>query len=210
MHQHPDVAPAMRSLIADYPPARILEIGTGPGGFAMLLRELCPGVSIRSYDVRTSPHQVKLTAAGIDARTADVLCPQVLSEIAEYVQQPGRSVIFCDGGNKPAELRQIAQVAKPGDLILAHDYACDRGYFHREMLGRQWDWCEITDADRQPLPNLRQLPRKDLACVAWLVTEVSDFDEEASEMERSLPLNTEHKARPQRSFPTPAKLPPWR
>jgi len=107
-----------------------------------------------------------LVAAGIDARTADVFCPQVLGEITEYVQQPGRSVILCDGGNKPAELRQNAQIAKPGDLILAHDYACDHDHFHRAMLGKRWDWCEITDADWQPLPNLRKLPREDLARVA--------------------------------------------
>lgn len=86
MQQHPDVVPAMQSLFTQYPPARILEIGTGAGGFAMLLRELCPEVPIRSYDVRTSPHQAKLTAAGIDDRTADVFCPQVFDEIAEYLQ----------------------------------------------------------------------------------------------------------------------------
>src|SRR5690606_29913306 len=123
MQQHPDVAPALRSLFADYPPARILEIGTGAGGFAMLLQELCPATPIRSYDIRTSPHRAKLVAAGIVVRTADVFYPQVFSEIADYVQQPGRSVILCDGGDKPSELRHIAQVAKPGDLILAHDYA---------------------------------------------------------------------------------------
>src|SRR5690606_29605608 len=104
MQQHPDVVPALRSLFADYPPARILEIGTGAGGFAMLLRELCPETPIRSYDVRTSPHHAILTAAGIDDRTADVFCPQVFDEIAEYVQQPGRGVILCDGGDKPAEV----------------------------------------------------------------------------------------------------------
>ncbi len=172
MQQHPDVSPALQSLFADYPPARILEIGTGAGGFVMLLRELCPAKPIRSYDVRPSPHQAKLAAAGIDARTADIFCPQVLGEIAHYVQQPGRSVILCDGGDKPAEVRQIAQLAKPGDLILAHDYACDREHFHREVLGQQWDWCEITDTDWQSLPHVRKLPREDLARAAWLVTEV--------------------------------------
>src|SRR5690606_32660056 len=40
MQQHPDVVPALRSLFVDYPPARILEIGTGAGGFTLLLREL--------------------------------------------------------------------------------------------------------------------------------------------------------------------------
>lgn len=140
----------------------------------MLLRKLCPATPIRSYDMRPSPHQAKLTAAGIDSRTADVFCPQVLGEIAQYLQQPGRSVIFCDGGDKLAELRQMAQLAKPGDLILAHDYASDGAYFRREMLGKHWDWCEITDTDWQPLPNVRKLPHQNLARVAWLVIEVPD------------------------------------
>ena len=184
MQQYPDVAPAMRSLFADYPPTRLLEIGTAAGGLSMLLRELCPEVPIRSYDVRPSPHLAKLVAAGIDARTADVFSPQVLSEIADYVQQPGRSVILCDGGDKPSELRQMAQIAKPGDLILAHDYACDRKHFHREMRGSRWDWCEITDADWQPLSNVHKLPREDLARVAWLVTEVRNVDEGESGVAR--------------------------
>lgn len=86
-------------------------------------------------------------------------------------------MILCDGGDKPAELRQMAQVAKPGDLILAHDYASDRDHFQRAMLGKHWDWCEITDADWQRLPNLGKLAREDMARedmarVAWLVTEV--------------------------------------
>jgi hypothetical protein len=131
-----------------------------------------------------SPHQASIAAAGIDARTADVFCPQVRGEIAEYLQQPGRSVILCDGGDKPAELRQMAQIAKPGDLILAHDYACDREHFHHAMLGTRWDWCEITDADWRPFPNLRKLPREDLAHVAWLVTEVRKLGEVACQIAR--------------------------
>ena len=44
------------------------------------------------------------------------------------------------------------------------------------MLGKQWDWCEITDADWLTLPNLRKLAREKLARVAWLVTEVPVSD----------------------------------
>ena len=54
MQQHPNVVPALRSLCADYPLTRILEIGTGAGGFAMLLRELCPEVPLRSCAVTGS------------------------------------------------------------------------------------------------------------------------------------------------------------
>lgn len=168
MQQHPDVSGPLSALLADYPPDRILEIGTAAGGLALLLRDLCPGTPIRTYDVRTSPHVDQLVAAGIDARTADALSPEVAGEVTEYVQGEGRTLIICDGGDKPAEVRYFAGLAKPGDVIMAHDYARDREYFDREMRGKRWNWCEITGDDIADVTQIQLLEREDLAHVAWI------------------------------------------
>ena len=56
-------------------------------------------------------------------------------------------MIFCDGGNKPAELKAVVGIAKPGDIVLARDYAPSREIFASEIRGERWNWCEITDAD---------------------------------------------------------------
>lgn len=48
----------------------------------------------------------------------------------------------------------VVAIAKPGDLLLAHDYELRRKIFASIIRGKRWNWCEITDAD---LPESRFL-----------------------------------------------------
>jgi len=152
--QHPSTQAALAELMEQNPPSQIVEIGTAHGGLTWMLRDLAPTAAIRTYDIKPCPNIGLLTSLGIDCRVADPLAAESQQELVGFIQRPGTTMIFCDGGNKPCEVNAIAEIAKPGDLILAHDYAPSREIFASEIRGKRWNWCEITDAD---LPESRVL-----------------------------------------------------
>lgn len=111
----------------------VVEIGVEQGGLAALLLAACYfamphygipplrqyfGVDIALHTLADSVHERYpdrfLEADAWDAATV----ARVAQEIAPY----NRALIFCDGGDKPKDLRTYAAIARPGDLLLAHDY----------------------------------------------------------------------------------------
>lgn len=166
--QHPGAFDALGEFFCRYIPARIVEIGTAAGGLTMMLADLVTNAKIRTYDVRPCRNSAALRRMGIDLRVAD--SRQIADDLGSFAGQPGRTVIVCDGGNKPAEVKMAAELAKSGDIILAHDYAPDRQRWLSHYRGRIWNWCEITDAH---IPDrLKKLREPRLAGCAWLAAEV--------------------------------------
>jgi hypothetical protein len=130
--------------------ARIIEIGTGPGGLAAQLQLYCTGVgaSFITYDRwQNSVREAVFDRLGIDLRIRDLEHEFVHGEIARELQRPGLSILLCDGADKVAEVKTFAPFMKPGDLILAHDYAPTTAEFDTRIRDRFWSWCEITDAE---------------------------------------------------------------
>jgi hypothetical protein len=80
-------------------------------------------------------------------------------------------MIFCDGGNKPAEVKAVTELAKPDDLIMAHDYAPSREIFESEIRGKRWNWCEITDDDL-PVSGIYPIESQMLRDGMWFCGEV--------------------------------------
>ncbi len=130
------------------PFARILEIGTGSGGLSALfaLYALQQQAQFTTYDVKPCRNRV-LAALGVDFRRTS--CWDAGAEIAAFIQDGGRTLLFCDGGDKVREFNIFAQYLKPGDVIMAHDYAVTRDEWNEHLRENVWDWCEITFPDIQ-------------------------------------------------------------
>ena len=131
-------------------PARIVELGTGPGGMAVILKRYCDtaGAQFITYDRQSAAAaHGQFAAARIDFRVKDFSERFTVAEIARELQQPGLTVLLCDGGDKACDVNTFADYLKPGDLVLAHDYAPSLEVFRRDIAGRLWSWCEVTDAD---------------------------------------------------------------
>jgi hypothetical protein len=134
--------------------ARVIEIGTGSGheGLSVLLQLYClgQGADFVSYQAGGQPGQPGLVdlfeRLRIDRRVRDLGHELVVREIAGEIQGDGVTLVVCDGPDKVREVETFADYLKPGDYILAHDYAPSREVFDRELRGRLWSWCEITDA----------------------------------------------------------------
>ena len=147
--QHPSTQAALAELVQSHPPSQIVEIGTSRGGLTWMLRDLAPKAAIRTYDIKPCPNIGLLTSQGIDCRVADPLAAESHQELVEFIRRPATTMILCDGGYKPAELKAVVGIAKPGDIVLAHDYAPNRQVFKSKIRGKRWNWCELTDADLQ-------------------------------------------------------------
>lgn len=135
-------------------PARILEIGTALGGFTTFLRivadECSPGMEIMSFDISDKSYYDEIRARNIDVRVQDVFGGDFKSVdqfVIDYIQKEGVTVVLCDGGWKVGEFNILSNYIKPGDYIMAHDYAPNREVFASDYDKKIWNWCEITDED---------------------------------------------------------------
>lgn len=131
-------------------PARIVELGTWHGGMSVLFHIYCKTVGAEFVtfdrnDPRPPGHKELHEALGIDWRQGDIR--ERVEEIGALIGQPGVTILVCDAGDKPWQVRTFAPFLKPLDVLLAHDYAPDRETFMREVRGHIWDHFELCDSD---------------------------------------------------------------
>ena len=137
-------------------PVRIIEIGTAQGGFITAVADIMKDVGrcqIRSYDIYEQHWYVDIAKSrNIDIRIENMfderyekLKPEYVNEISNFIQGPGRTLVLCDGGNKISEFNNISDLLKPGDFIMAHDYASSPEYFVEHIQNKIWNWHEISD-----------------------------------------------------------------
>ena len=145
---------AFYSLLEQYSHDRILEIGTGLGGFTQFLhyvsKDIEKNIPIRSYDIQPFNGRETLLSMGIDYREENIFDPEYtscLEEVIEYIQTQGRTLVLCDGGNKIKEFNLLSNYIKSGDIIMAHDYSPNYEYFNEHTDKILWNWFEISDDD---------------------------------------------------------------
>jgi hypothetical protein len=107
--------------------SRIIEFGTYNGGFSCYLK-LCAmrfWVPLYSFDVRPFERTKLTDALSLEGSftSCDVLAAE--EHIAGLINHPGRTILYCDNGNKPAEFRMYAKHLKVGDVIGAHDWSTE-------------------------------------------------------------------------------------
>jgi len=116
----------------------IVELGTWQGGFSWFLwaQAQARGLEFRTYDVVTPD------APPPNFERIDIY--RHAKELGETFAAMGPVVLFCDGGNKPRELRTFPPYLAEGSVVLAHDWgtettAGDVPDFLEEHLG---DYCD--------------------------------------------------------------------
>jgi len=150
--QNPYAYEVFYNFLKEVKPKRILEIGTGMGGFTMSLKlfidDLELNTDLRSYDINGTFMTNTLLENGIDVRLENIFDgDDVDPEVIEYIQSEGTTVVLCDGGNKEFEFRVLSPLIKPGDFIFAHDYSKNDEYFQSHVNLKLWNWLEIQDRD---------------------------------------------------------------
>ena len=97
----------------------IVELGTAKGGFSLFLAAQAQARDIwfRTYDVVTPTRRIP----------GFVQCDiyAMATEIGIHLQRHDPIVLFCDGGNKPRELKTFSPYLTPKSLIVVHDWGTE-------------------------------------------------------------------------------------
>jgi hypothetical protein len=159
IQQHEKFEEVFKDFLEKIRPKRILEIGTGTGGFTLYIRETLNSIGlyetkIKSFDI--NPMDL------IHRKINELNNIEILKDnlffgndyklvrydlIEEFLKNDGVSLVLCDGGNKIKEFNQLAPIIKNGDYIMAHDYVDTKENFIENYLNKIWNWAEITDND---------------------------------------------------------------
>jgi hypothetical protein len=103
-------------------PEWFVEVGLHEGGLSYMLIPQYP-------DLKYFGIELEWTVVRQEVRQVYVDCKQTLhlgdcfdARILEKVKSLPHKIIYCDGGNKVAEVIAYKHVCNPGDIIFCHDY----------------------------------------------------------------------------------------
>ena len=97
----------------------IVELGTGTGGFSLYLdaQAQARDLFFRTYDVIAPERRIPgFVRCDIYAMARD---------IGLHLERNDPVVLFCDGGNKPREIKTFSTYLTPKSLIVVHDWGTE-------------------------------------------------------------------------------------
>jgi hypothetical protein len=108
---------------------RFIEVGTGYGNTSIFFMLHCmqKDAAFYTFDkmanrtTNSSPLKEALDLKGC-ATVGDVYGPGISQVIMELCGEPGRTVMFLDGGDKPHEFQLFVPALKVGDIVAVHDW----------------------------------------------------------------------------------------
>jgi len=138
----------LAELLNEEKPKRVIELGTGAGGLSLLLESWClrHKAEFATYDKEQPERHATLYPSGGLWQHGNFwkLMPPVL--LGKW-ESPGKTLLLCDGGNKPKEVNEYAPVLRVGDIVGVHDYCVSLEVFRDIRWKGGWRSCEVTWAD---------------------------------------------------------------
>jgi len=158
--QSPAMVPAFEALFSDWKPDYIIELGTGKGGLA---KHLVDYGAVLSIDKKEELREV--TDDRVTYIEANVFEDAVEANNASLMSK-GKTLLICDGGNKPEEFCRYSKYLKSGDVVMVHDYFDTAADFERARAARIWDWWECCQ-NRITTTGLQRIHRGVMRNAAW-------------------------------------------
>ncbi len=121
---------AISEMLIRHNPKVIVEYGTATGGLSALFGKwaFLSGAKVLTIDnecyssMKHFPrHRKILELFGVEIYFGDEYQQSTYEKVQEFAEGK-KTFFYCDGGNKPLEFRICAQILKPGDLLVSHDY----------------------------------------------------------------------------------------
>jgi hypothetical protein len=155
-------------LIKAVKPEWFVEIGVHEGGLSYLLIPMFSG-KLNYFGVEIDLRLVRPAVMEIYAQHRQTLLQEDCfnSALIARISSLPKKIIYCDGGNKVAELLTYKFACHPGDLILTHDYhdgvrevaEVPAEHVHPEVLPRDIQHMLVDDrfvpVDEEILKNTR-------------------------------------------------------
>lgn len=119
---------------------RILELGTSRGGLTYYLSTIFNGPIITVDNItKLIDKKVYKVAQVMEADHLSFKTQQNLNK--DFISKKGRTLILCDGGDKPSIFGAFAALMKEGDYIGVHDFFTTKEDFDNQSA---WSWLECT------------------------------------------------------------------
>jgi len=119
--QTPNTVVELKKILPEF--NTIIEIGFNRGGLSLWINDhKKPDTKLITYDITDEFLQVTETT-GIDFRIKDCYIESTIQEIKNEINDSGKTLILCDGGDKNLEFTIFSRFLKPGDVIMCHDYS---------------------------------------------------------------------------------------
>ena len=127
-------------------PKTIIEIGMNHGGFSLILNDskISEQADIYCFDIVDRGFDQNLKNTKIKWYINDIF--KIESFVKDLINRDGKTILFCDGGNKVKEFNTFAKYLKSGDLILTHDYYKSEEEYEKYKNTR-WSWLESKESD---------------------------------------------------------------
>lgn len=117
----------------------VIEIGTYNGGLTCWLKDnMNQSGKLISYDIDGTINLANRN--DIHFIVGDCFAEENYKDIVELIQSEGRSLVICDGGDKPKEFNQFSKYLKSGDVIMAHDFAENEEEWKQNTDYWQWPY----------------------------------------------------------------------
>jgi cephalosporin hydroxylase len=124
----------------------VIELGTQRGGTSLFLNDLMNlygGKNFITFDKDKCNASINSNQV-----VGDILKDEkIIDLIKTNIQKEGKTLLFCDGGDKKSEFNKFSPFLKDGDFIMLHDYAHDKKFFDEEINGKIWFWHEAQFSD---------------------------------------------------------------
>ena|SRR3990167_10258490 len=124
MSQASYIIPFWEKILFENDFRRIVEFGTYKGGLSLFFLLWCMQRKSAFYTYDNMAHKYSRLGYGLKLpqhfKKIDIFKHE--KEIGEIIQRPGRTIVFCDNGDKPRELKIFSKYLKPGDIIGVHDF----------------------------------------------------------------------------------------
>lgn len=166
MQQTPEAVLSLNRLLNQHNFDTIIELGTHDGGLSSLFALYCWGSRrhahashqgepslyknsthhkspkiFYTFDIfeRDVPRLEMLKAMGAVFKKIDFLeDPKNIEYVRSLIKDGDKVLLLCDGGNKKKEFELYAPSLKPGDFIMAHDWAKDQAAFEKNKTAGIW------------------------------------------------------------------------
>lgn len=133
IYQTPRALQFWEELLSSMDFKRVVEFGTTKGNFSIFFLLTCiqRKAEFFTYDIidwkslDKRPHLKNLLNFDHHFFQLDIFKHE--EGIGKIIQSEGRTILFCDNGDKPREFRTFAKYLKVGDVIAVHDWGTEIG-----------------------------------------------------------------------------------
>lgn len=181
--QVPNIKDYFEKLLIEENFDTIIEIGTSLGGLTYIIDDIIKDNNLKhnihTFDIGYRDYvENQLNERGCMYHILDERDQIYKETVVDLINNHGKILLLCDGGNKVEEFNRYSEYLKRGDVIMAHDYAFDRNTFENEIKSKYWNWFEISFDDIKNSVqkfNLQEYKKVDFKYAVWACYEKVDF-----------------------------------